>query len=64
MDLVRVVLARFAGRRIWRSETNRVRFMTGRAPGELAGNRSGRPAKSEDQARRISAALDRGCRTA
>ncbi|GAA0363127.1 hypothetical protein GCM10009541_01760 [Micromonospora gifhornensis] len=64
MSSVRVVLFWFAARRIWRSETDRVRFTTGRAPGELAGDRSGRPAKSDELAKRISAAPDRGCRTA
>ncbi|GAB4104659.1 hypothetical protein GCM10028790_36780 [Micromonospora taraxaci] len=52
----RAGLAGLAARRIWCGEADRVRFTTGRAPGELAGNRSGRPAKSDDLTQRFAAA--------
>ena len=52
MDAVRAGPDEDAEGRIWRSGNDRVMFTTGREPGELAGDRSGRPAKSDDRAKR------------
>ena len=39
-------------RSIWCGEADRVRLTAGREPGELAGNRGGRPAESQDRTQR------------
>ncbi|GLZ62904.1 hypothetical protein Misp05_64800 [Micromonospora sp. NBRC 107095] len=55
-DTVRAGLAGLAVRRIWCGEADRVRFTTGREPGETAGHRSGRSAESDDLTQRFAAA--------